>query len=268
MTVEMKLHSLFAGALCAFSITLSAQAASTLLNNVTLGQISGLGTDSTYASWTELRGTTIPGSGSFPGSTMWAPVPSQAGNDTNSLLSKISNGAGGGPYGASGSIYFGGFSGDANVNGGTLAVGSTVPLDGLTTVLFQLQIGEATTYDFFNHALPTLSYTTSSGTVSSVAATYSSLYNQFYNGTVTMPTGEEPLYTNSYALQWDLSGVSEDITSFSISFTGVQHAQLYGVSLQQGNEGNSSSILPSAVPEPSALLIGALGLLPLLRRKR
>ncbi len=76
------------------------------------------------------------GYGTFPGSGNWpAPIQSNVGGDAT--LNKTANGAGGGPYPASGSIYFGGFSGDQNVNGGTLAVTDNSPVANLQTVVFQ-----------------------------------------------------------------------------------------------------------------------------------
>lgn len=203
----------------------------------------------------------LSGTGSFPGTTLWTPKASQVnsviGDDGGTVgganLTKVSNApTGGGAYAASGSLYFGGFSGDINVNGGALAVVDSSPLAGLQNITFQVGIGEASTYDFYNHVLPTLTYTTALGTVSSVTATSSSVAEAFFNGTVSMPTGEEPIYINQYLLQWDLSGVTSPITSFSIGFSGVQHAQLYGLTLTQA--------AVAAVPEPStyAMLLSGL----------
>lgn len=200
--------------------------------------------------WTNaaLTSAANPGYGSFPGSGAWpAPIPSNVGGDAS--LNKVSNGTGGGPYPASSSIYFGGFSGDLNVNGGTLAVTDSTPVANLQTVVFQIEIGEASTYDFYNGVLPTLSY---NGGTQMLTADYISL-TQVYNGTVEMPTGEEPVYINTYALQWDLSGVSETISSFTISFTGVQHGQVYAMQLDQ------SDMMTQAVPEPSTYALMALG---------
>lgn len=198
--------------------------------------------------WTNSSLTSVSaGFGSFPGSSPWPnPIQSNVGGDAS--LNKTANGTGGGPYPASGSIYFGGFSGDVNNNGGTLAVTDSTPVANLQTVVFQVEIGEAWTYDFYNGVLPTLSY---NGGSQMLAADYISL-SQVFTGTVTMPSGEEPLYLNTYGLQWDLSGIGETITSFTISFTGVQHAQLYSLQLDQ------SDTFTQAVPEPSTYALMAL----------
>lgn len=202
----------------------------------------------------------LTGTGGFPGSAAWSGKASQidsvigdaGGTQGGATLSKVSNGTGGGPYAAGSSLYFGGFSGDINNNGGTLVVTDSSPLAGLQTVAFQAGFGEAWTYDFYNHALPTLSYTTASGTVSNIAATSAQIAEAFFNGTVAMPTGDESVYINQHLLQWDLSNVGEQITSFSISFTGVQHAQLYGLTLTQA---------AAPVPEPSTYAMLMAGLL-------
>ncbi|RYD38062.1 MAG: PEP-CTERM sorting domain-containing protein [Verrucomicrobiaceae bacterium] len=248
------------------------------MGGVTLGPLAGTSGNSTFAIWNTMNAyhaTANPnglvGTGSFPGSTLWAPQAAQQGStQTNTTLVKIDNGVGGGPYAASGSVYYGGFSGTPNLDGGTLSLNTSAPLAGLKTAIFQIQIGEAATYDFFNHELPTLTYKLADDTtLYTLAASASSNYHKLDNGTIAMPTGDEPLYINSYALWFDFTPVSGTIENFSVSWTGVQHAQLYGVSLQQDSASASSSILPpAAVPEPSALLLGSIGALFLLRRRK
>ena len=251
----MKIRSiLFTGALVALS------AASGLAAPMAITPWSMPG-NSESNGWLTINSAVFPGTGSFPGSTMWAPLGSTTGGD--GILRKLANGpAGGGPYAASGSMYFGGFSGDVNFDGGRLAVTDNTPVADLSNIVFQIQIGEAWTYDFYNNVMPTLSYTTSSGTVSNISATDWSLLEQYDNGTVTMPTGEETVYINTYAMQWDLSGVTEEITSFSITFNGVQHAQLYSLQLDQ------SDTYVQAVPEPTTGLLFAAGAAVLALRSR
>lgn len=216
----------------------------------------------------------LTGTGGFPGTAAWTGKASQVDRsigDASSIggatLGKVSNGSGGGPYAAGGSIYYGGFSAAVNNDGGTLAVTDSAPIAGLQTVVFQLGFGEAWTYDFYNGALPTLSYTTAAGTTSNVAASFSEVAEKFYNGTVAMPTGDEAVYINQYALQWDLSGVTQPITSFSVSFTGVQHAQLYGLTLTQSDNFTQVVALPP-VPEPGTYALMSLGLMAVWLRAR
>ena len=191
-----------------------------------------------------------PGFPGFPGSGAW---PSAIGSDApgsgDATLLKTANGTGGGPYPAGGSLYYGGFSGDINNDGGTLTVTDSSPVAGLANVIFQLDIGEAWTYDFWNNALPVLNY---NGGGQNLAPSNAVLLNKYDNGPVTMPTGEETVYINTHLLQWDLSSIGDGpVTSFSVSFTGVQHGQVYALQLNQGSE-------YIAVPEPAT--IGLVGL--------
>ncbi|MDX9912178.1 MAG: hypothetical protein RBS39_10130 [Phycisphaerales bacterium] len=242
-----------------------------------------------YDGWIGLTSGNYPGYGAFPGSAAWpAPIGSNRtlANTFNSAepgdagLIKLGNGTGGGPYPAGQGIYFGGFSAEINNNGGTLAVTDSTPVADLRNVIFQVQIGEAWTFDFFNHEMPTLSF---NGGSQQLAATTSLTLEQFYNGTVDMPTGPEDVFINTYLLQWDLSGIAMPITDFSVSFTGVQHAQLYGLQLNQsdvytrigrvrsplgyGVQGDVSAAF-AAIPAPGALSLVGLGGLVAMRRRR
>lgn len=218
----------------------------------------------------------LTGTGGFPGTTPWAsPQASQINNSVGSVggslggatLNKLANGAGGGPYAASGGIYYGGMSSTVNYDGGRLGVADSTPLSGLETVVLQVGIGEAWTYDFYNGQLPTLSFNYgTSGSVTGLAADFSTVLEKFDNGTVTMPTGEETVYINQHALQWDLTGYS-DISSLEIAFNGVQHAQLYGLTLTQSDVYTQ---VVAVVPEPGtyAMLMAGLGIIGGVARRR
>jgi len=195
---------------------------------------------------------TIPGltgTGGFPGSAPWSgPAKISQGGGGNAELIKVSNGTGGGPYAATESIYYGGFSGDVNSNGGTLAVKDASPLAGLKQIAFQIQIGEASGFDFFNNLAPVLKV---NGLTTAIAHTVSTIHDQFYNGTFEAPTGTENLYINTYQFDWDIDalGITDPITEFQVEFTGVQHAQLYSLRLDQ------SDYAPAAIPEPGSMLL-------------
>lgn len=197
--------------------------------------------------WEELTATAYPDNDvTFPGTGTWlAALESLVGDDagSNGLL-KTANGFAGGPYPASASIYYGGILNVANTDGGKLTVSASGAglLSGVKTVVFQIDIGEAWTYDLYNNVAPVLTYTTSAGTFTAPLA-FQSLYKETFNGTVSMPSGTEDLNINSRAYQFDLGGETGTITSFSISFRGVQHAQLYGAGLQQFNARTFSTLL-------------------------
>lgn len=222
-----------------------------------------------YDGWDNLTAANNPGFPGFPGTGAWPSggIGSNESGSGDATLVKVSNGTGGGPYPAGGSIYYGGFSAAINNNGGTLAVTDATPLANLTNVVFLIQIGEAWTYDFFNSVLPTLSF---NGGSQNLAATDSALVDQLFNGTVTMPTGEEELFINTYLLQWDLSALAGTVTDFAINFTGVQHAQLYALDLYQSDVYASLFDTEPVVPEPATLGMIGLGLsmAGLARRKR
>jgi len=207
-----------------------------------------LGGPTQYDEWStgNLTIAQNPGFPGFPGSAAWpSPIGSGTLGSEDAVLNKVANGTGGGPYPASGSIYFGGFSGDINNPGGVLAVSDATPLADVAKIVFQIQIGEAWTYDFVNHELPRLSY---NGGSQALAPTGDSLLEQYFNGTVEMPTGPEDVFINTYLLEWDVSALGP-ISGFSIAFEGVQHAQLYALRLDQ-----------YAVPEPATFGLGGLAL--------
>ena len=112
--------------------------------------------------------------------------------------------------------------------------------------------------------LPTLNY---NGGSQAVAATDWALLEALQVGTIPMPTGpggsmqDEPIYTNTYLMQWDVSALGP-ITDFNLSFTGVQHAQLYALRLDQSDEYVPLGIFASAaaVPEPSSCIAMGLAL--------
>lgn len=220
-----------------------------------------------YDGWIGLTGANYAGFGGFPGSAPWSTSIGSNRTATNTFnrdepgdagLIKVSNGTGGGPYPAGASIYFGGFSGDINNNGGTMAVTDSTPVAGLQNVVFQIQMGEAWTYDFFNRVMPTLSY---NGGTQRLEASVLQTLERFDNGTVEMPSGLETVYINTLLLQWDLSSIAGPITDFKVEFTGVQHGQLYGLRLDQSDTF-------TAIPSPGAFAMVGAGMVMCARRRR
>jgi hypothetical protein len=194
-----------------------------------------------YDGWIGLTAANYPGYGSFPGNAPWpGPIGSNrtpgnvfhSGEPGDAVLARISGGAGGGPFPQTAAIYFGGFSSFPNTFGGILGVTDSTPVPGLKNVVFQVQIGEALTHDFYDGQLPVLSF---NGGTQAISPTRTLLLEQYFAGTVQMPTGLENLHNNTYLLQWDLTSIAEPITDFTISFAGVQHAQVYGMALHQSD---------------------------------
>lgn len=212
-----------------------------------------------YDGWDGLIGGNYPGYGTFPGSSAWPnAIASNTAGTGDATLDRVEGGGGGGPYPGTSSIYFGSFLSD--VYGGTLRVADATPLAGLQTLVLQIEIGSG----FFEDSLPALTLNGLGGTV---APDFSGILNAYQNGTFTDPeTGEElPVYVNTYGLQWDLSGIADPITSFSIDFGAAVHSQVYALQLDQSDSGYSTSV----VPEPGSLgLLGAGSLLLLAGRRR
>jgi hypothetical protein len=127
--------------------------------------------------------------------------------------------------------------------GGTLRVSDSTPLANLKTLVFQIQIGEATGYDLYS--APALKI---NGGSSIVNPLFSGILNRYQSGTFFSPVTEldEPVYVNTRGYQWDVSSLGA-VTSFAIDFSGVTHSQIYGLKLDQ-----SSSVFSAAlVPEPN-----------------
>ncbi len=166
----------------------------------------------------------------------------------NATLTKVSNGPTGAPIPSGQSIYFLSFLNEANTPGGVLAINENSPVENLTTLALQIEVGGANGYDIWNNDLtrePDLSaiklhYTTTGGETGIITADSSQLLDRFYTFAIDMPTGPngedrpEDIYNRLYGLQWDLSAL-DTIASFRIEFIAVEHAQLYHLRLDQSD---------------------------------
>ncbi len=176
----------------------------------------------------------------------------------NATLTKISNGPTGAPIPSGQSLYFLSFLNGANTPGGVLSINENSPVENLTTLALQIEVGGANGYDLLNNDLtrePDLSaiklhYTTTGGETGTITADSSQLLDRFYTFAIDMPTGPdgedrpEDIYNRLYGLQWDLSSL-DTIASFRIEFTAVEHAQLYHLRLDQSDVTHgSTSVFP------------------------
>jgi hypothetical protein len=195
--------------------------------------------------WVNVNSANFSGYGGFPGNSPWpAPIGSNGTGSGDADLSRVAGSpTGGGPFLSSSSIYFGNYAQIPNALGGTLRVSDSTPLANLKTLVFQIQIGEATGYDLYS--APTLKI---NGGSSIVNLLFSGILNRYQSGTFFSPATEldEPVYVNTRGYQWDVSSLGA-VTSFAIDFSGVTHSQIYGLQLDQ-----SSSVFSTAViPEPN-----------------
>lgn len=217
-----------------------------------------------YSSWSNVNAFNYSGYGSFPGSQPWpSPIQATDGSTTASLNRIAGSPTGGGPFLASESIYFGSFQQVPNALGGTLQIFESAPILDLKTLVFQIQIGEAIGYDFFQ---PTGFPKVSINGGSYSFATFTNLVNRFQNGVFPSPeTGQdEPVYVNTLAYQWNFA--PETFNSLSIDFSGVTHSQVYALRVDGTDVLQSTPV----IPEPSTfglLAISAIALLFYLVRK-
>lgn len=213
---------------------------------------SGSGTTS-YSGWTNVNALNYSGYGSFPGSSAWpAPISANLGSSTPVLNRIAGSPTGGGPFLSSSSIYFGNFAQVPNALGGTLQISNSAPLTSMKTLVFQLQIGEATGYDFWQPSgYPVLSINGGA----TVSALFTNLVTRFQSGTFPSPvTGSnEPVYVNTWAYQWNLTN-SPVVNSYAVNFSAVTHSQVYGLRV----DGTTALQAAAVVPEPKVTGLIAL----------
>lgn len=196
-----------------------------------------LGTNYAGNSWgSQGYPTGYPGAGPWP-----SPIsPNVSGSTSGATFTKDS----GNGYFSGSSIYDAGSS-------GMFSLTDNAPLGNLATVILQLDVGAPV------GVVPTLSFNNGS---QALAANYFASFAGEY--TANGPSGPYP--TTNHAWQWDLSGVTEEITSYAIRWGSVpnNHLTQYEVTLTAGDT------FMQAVPEPTSAMLITIGALTLMCRRR
>ncbi|MEO8205821.1 MAG: PEP-CTERM sorting domain-containing protein [Chthoniobacterales bacterium] len=205
-----------------YTSTLGGNTSDTTFGNFTDGnRPSGVssGTAGTAGQWT---------SGIASGSLLFSGV-SGFGSDTTDFLP---SGSGGGIYSFFSNTHY--------------QIASTSVLPNLETLIFQISIAEGTSGSAL-FAGPTLTVFTGPSS-QNLSANYQALTGQASVVIFGMPSNLDRL-----AYQWDLSGIADPITGFSIAWQTDLHDIVYGMDVTQGDQ------FVQAVPEPSTWLLLGLG---------
>jgi hypothetical protein len=238
------------------SALLIAFAAPTMGATTLVTQNVSLGGTTFLSKWENSRliNANNPGYPSFPGSAAW-PGPISGVGSAGANLVKVSGNA----YPGAESLYTGGNS-TGNVFGSQLSLIDSISGIDLQQVSFQIILGTAGAHGFFNGIFPVLNY---NGGSQSLTATPVILGQEAGEPFENPDTGEfEDVFITNYQLVWDLSAITDPITSIDVRWSVVQHAQIYALQLDQGGI--------ALVPEPSsvALLMMGAGAFALLRRRK
>ncbi|MEI9894058.1 MAG: PEP-CTERM sorting domain-containing protein [Chthoniobacter sp.] len=139
-------------------------------------------------------------------------------------------------------------------------INSAVPLTGLQSLIVQLSLA-AGENGLPLTAAPTLSVVTAGGTVN-LAATYSLLAGTTPAVILGMSTD-----IDLFNYQWDLSGITGPITSYTVNWQAPMHGIFYGQEVTESTAVHTENVL---VPEPSAAVatFGGATLLLMMRRSR
>jgi hypothetical protein len=193
------------------------------------------------AAWTGLNNVNYPaasGWNSFGTNTQ--PFQAALSPDSGSTLGGAFNKLSGGGYFASTSIYNFGVPGAFHIT-------DSSPLAGLETVVFQVDLGSAL------GAVPVLNYNGGSQTLA--PDFQATAPGDFISG-----FGGPPAPTTNHAWQWDLSALGA--TSYEIRFTTIEHGTIFRLDLAAGDS------FAQVIPEPSSLLLCAVGAIAFTRRRR
>ncbi len=183
--------------------------------------------------WTGLTAANYPGYGSFPGAGPW---PSPIGSNTPGSGDAEFDKTGGNGYPATNSVY--------TFGGGSFRAFDSLALPGVSTVVFQIQIGSGDGGLAFS-AAPTLSI---NGGSLALAPDFSQLVTSYDD---TSP-GFGGVSVSFLAYQWDLASLGT-VTSFDVNWTTTSSAQIFALQLDQGSM--MSQVV--AVPEPGTYAIAA-----------
>ena len=141
-----------------------------------------------------------------------------------------------------GGIYVGG----PTSGTGTFAIGDSISLAGLETVVFQLEIeGVGASWTSVLSGL-SLNY---NGGAQALAYQYSQVVS-------AVNTGEmfgQPSTRFTLAFQWDLTAIAGPVNSFNVAWTAAEHSIASNIQMNQGDT------MLQAVPEPSTWLLFGLG---------
>jgi hypothetical protein len=221
-------------------------ALSILLTNSLCAALSiSLAGQSESARWASLSSANYPGAGGtsafFRPTVAW---PARiVGNGTPSSSATFFKESGGG-YFATSSVY------DAGV-AGTYSLADDSPLNGLQTIVLQLDVGSVI------GVAPVLHW--NGGQQSMVA--------QFYamsSGSYSASSPDGIVASSNHAWQWDLSSVQDPITSYQIVWGSRtnDHLTQFEINVAASNQ------FTQVVPEPSALLLGLCSIFVCFRRQR
>lgn len=200
--------------------------------------------------WQSMNSVTFPGYGGFPGASGWTNSPAaNLPGSGDAVLTRLAGGADrGGPFFAIDSLYFGSWVQLTNRLGGTLRVSDPTPVAGVRTVIFQIQIGEATGYDFhLPNGRPVLKVNGATNGTAPVAAV---VLNRYQNGTYPSPETlqDEPVYVNTWGFEWSVPAAPA-VTNIAIDFSAVAHGQIYQIRLDQSATVASGVFLPELAME-------------------
>jgi hypothetical protein len=214
----------------------------------------GLTGNTSYDGWDSFATNDIPNysSGTWPGffgTGDWpTPIGSNEDGSGDAEFDKVSGY--GYPLTSANYIYVGTLSGT-----GVFAVTDNTVISDIETLVFAIQYGDADGSTSLADGIAL--------TINGSTAVDSGLVSSYNLGSsvVSSDYGDATVQTMLY--QWDLTSITEEISSVSLSFTMAAHGQIYGLQLEQSDT-------YAAVPEPATamMLTVAGGIIALVRRLR